>query len=137
MTITPHRRRRGLSLLLLLLLLPAAVPPTVLAQTATPASDLPSILAQPPRAQKSIPLRWKIAILGGSCVLAGAAFALALRTWRSSNLFDREYRFPVPEKVALRLGANRCGGAMATIDFRAPAAFDSSPEDSQERDFER
>ena len=55
-----------------------------------------------------------------------AAFYFALRAWRSSNLFHREYRFPVPKNVALRLGASRSGGRLATADFAANAPGQSS-----------
>jgi hypothetical protein len=53
-------------------------------------------------------------------LIAGASVLLlvvSMRVWRSANLFDREYRFPPAANVALRLGANKSGGFMATITF--------------------
>ena len=73
-------------------------------------------------------LRFGLKIALGLLVLLAfaAAFYFALRAWRSSNLFHREYRFPVPKNVALRLGASRSGGRMATADFAANAPGQSS-----------
>jgi hypothetical protein len=59
---------------------------------------------------------WKIAIVAIVAMGGGFALAFSLRAWRSSNLFDRQYRFPAG-KTALRLGANKSGGCMATIEF--------------------
>ena len=44
-------------------------------------------------------------------------FYAASRAWRSSNVFDRQYRFPEGGEAALRFGATRSGGHMATIKF--------------------
>ena len=59
-------------------------------------------------------------------ILAAVAFAgvavlwVLAGVWHSANLFDHRYRFPEPkEPVALRFGATRCGGQMATINFGA------------------
>jgi hypothetical protein len=58
----------------------------------------------------------------------------SIRAWRAGNLFDREYRFPPVASAAIRLGGNRSGGHMATLNFRDPAnaaaATDSRREDS-------
>lgn len=92
--------------------------------TPTPASSATegnpfAKLARPPR--KPIPLRWKIAIVLVALLIASAALWVSLRAWRSSNLFDRQYRFPTVETVDLRLGANKSGGHMAAITFRSRA----------------
>lgn len=70
-----------------------------------------------PRDEKSIPIGW---IIGGAGVLALATVALlygSQRAWRSSNLFDRQYHFPVAEEAAVRFGAKKCGGHLATVHF--------------------
>ena len=59
-------------------------------------------------------------IVGGSAALALALVALflgAVRQWRSSNLFDREYRFPIEGEPAMRFGAKRSGGHLARVSF--------------------
>jgi hypothetical protein len=60
--------------------------------------------------------------LFGAVAFAGVAVLWVLAgVWRSANLFDHRYRFPEPkEPAALRFGATRCGGQMATINFGAP-----------------
>lgn len=65
--------------------------------------------------------KWIFAIFDAT-VLAGLIFFwVASRVWRSANLFDVRYRFPdVEEPAALRFGGARCGGQMATMNFRAP-----------------
>jgi hypothetical protein len=77
-----------------------------------------------------VPLGWRI-----SGIAAAALFGLALlygaaRAWRSSNLFDRQYRFPDEGEAAERLGGRRCGGHMATIRFDADDAAPSEPKDA-------
>jgi hypothetical protein len=67
---------------------------------------------------------WKIVVaiviaLTAAALATGLCFAM--RAWRSSNLFDRQYRFPAVPEVALRLGASKSGGCMATLVFDAPA----------------
>jgi hypothetical protein len=104
---------------------------TLLAQTETPTPEGPSEFARAQRApSKPIPLHWKVTIVATGLVVAASALLLSVRTWRSSNLFDREYRFPAVTNVALRLGANKSGGCMATIAFgdRAGSISDSSSE---------
>ncbi|MGI8432780.1 MAG: TPM domain-containing protein [Chthoniobacterales bacterium] len=62
---------------------------------------------------------WLLAGLGVGG-LGGLAFLwLAARAWQQANLFGNSYRFrvvttPVPE----RFGAKRCGGLMATLEWR-------------------
>jgi hypothetical protein len=72
--------------------------------------------------RKPIPLGWLIggaasAVLGIAGILYGAS-----KAWHSSNLFDREYRFPSGGEAALRFGGKRCGGHMATVQFGNPTA---------------
>ena len=81
------------------------------------ATATPPIKAIDPEDEKPIPRSW---YLGGACAAAVAIAALlygAARAWRSSNLFDRQYFFPVGAEASVRLGAVRCGGHMATINF--------------------
>ncbi|MDQ6913165.1 MAG: hypothetical protein M3128_09865 [Verrucomicrobiota bacterium] len=64
---------------------------------------------------KPIPVGW---IIGGAAIIAiGTTVFLwgSARQWHSSNLFDRQYRFPRSTKVAVRFGAKRCGGHVATV----------------------
>jgi len=71
---------------------------------------------------KPIPRSW---IITGIVVAVLATLALlysGYRAWRSSNLFDRQYRFPKGPSAAVRFGGNKCGGLMATVSFRAPPA---------------
>lgn len=84
----------------------------------TPALRAPSSFARPPaQPRKPIPLAAKIAIVLGGLAAAGFALVLAMRVWRSSNLFDRQYRFPEIESVAVRLGGTRSGGTMSVLEF--------------------
>src|SRR3981081_2882622 len=84
---------------------------TSLAQTETPTSEVPSAFARAQRVpSKPIPLGWKITIVATGFAVAASALLFSVRAWRSSNLFDREYRFPAVTNVALRLGANKSGG---------------------------
>ncbi len=76
----------------------------------------PEVERTPP--SKPIP---KVVLIAGAAVLllvSGILLAKSVRTWRSSNLFDRQYRFPAPGPAALRFGGNRCGGHLATVTFR-------------------
>jgi uncharacterized membrane protein YgcG len=65
--------------------------------------------------------KWIFGIFDAT-VLAGLVFFwVASRVWRSANLFDYRYRFSgSDEPAALRFGGARCGGQMATMNFRAP-----------------
>jgi hypothetical protein len=74
-----------------------------------------------PAPAKPIP---RAALIAGATVLLLVSSILLLksaRAWRSSNLFDRQYRFPAPGPAALRFGGNRCGGQLATLEFRGAA----------------
>lgn len=64
-----------------------------------------------------IPTSW---IVSGIAVVVLAIAALlygSARRWRSSNLFDRQYRFPKSPEPALRFGAPKSGGHMATVQL--------------------
>jgi hypothetical protein len=67
--------------------------------------------------REPIPLAWKIAIALGVLAICSGLLLISMRVWRSSNLFDRQYRFPKASTAALRLGGNRSGGLMASIKF--------------------
>ncbi len=76
--------------------------------------------------EKPIPRSWWI---GGIAIVVLALIAIlfaASRAWRSSNVFDRQYRFPEGGEAALRFGGTRCGGHMATIQFEPKARPSSS-----------
>ena len=82
-----------------------------------PPTQAPEVRRGPPPSEP-IPEGW---IIAGVCTVAVLVLALlfvSVRAWRVSNLFDREYRFPVVRNPALRLGGRRCGGNMAAIDFK-------------------
>ena len=71
----------------------------------------------PPPALKPMSRVLKIGIAAAVLVFSLVVLLFALRAWRASNLFDREYYFRRPNSVALRLGAKKSGGCMATISF--------------------
>ncbi len=73
---------------------------------------------QTPKPSKPIPRGWIIAGLTIVVVTSGVLLVKSTRAWRASNLFDRQYRFPEPGPPALRFGGTRCGGEMATLNFR-------------------
>ncbi|MGI8435991.1 MAG: hypothetical protein ACR2NX_03685 [Chthoniobacterales bacterium] len=50
-------------------------------------------------------------------LLLAALLSGAFRAWLASNLFDRQYRFPIRGEAAIRFGATRCGGHMATLNL--------------------
>jgi hypothetical protein len=70
-------------------------------------------------AARPIPRAFKIGAALLLVVAAGAGAYFAVRTWRFSNLFDRQYVLPPAREATLRLGGNRSGGCMATINFAA------------------
>ena len=90
--------------------------------TATPAEHHAIENDEP---EKPLPRSW---LIGGAIAvvigLAGLIYG-ATRVWHSSNLFDRQYRFPPPQDVPLRLGGEKSGGHMATLRFRAPKASEA------------
>lgn len=67
--------------------------------------------------RKPIPASWTIAGAAATLIALAAVLYGAIRAWRSSNLFGRQYRLPVPREVALRFGASKSGGHMATLHF--------------------
>ena len=63
--------------------------------------------------------KWILFVLAALALIGGAFLWNAARVWRTANLFDHRYRFPAPARpAAMRFGAIRCGGQMATISFR-------------------
>jgi hypothetical protein len=64
-------------------------------------------------------------------LIAALLLFKAVGAWRSSNLFDRQYRFPHPAAIPARLGGARCGGQMATLNFGAPLPNESRRKDAQ------
>jgi len=108
--------------------LPSAPPSSSSSPSPSPPSgENPFLkLMRPPR--KPIPLRWKIVIVLTALAIGSGSLWCAVRVWRKWNLFDREYHFPRPTTAALRFGAVRSGGHMATITFRdraGPSATDA------------
>ena len=63
-----------------------------------------------------IPQGWVIAGEATVTLIAAIGLIAAARAWRSSNLFDRKYRFPSGDPAALRFGGNRSGGFMAAVE---------------------
>jgi len=92
--------------------------PTVAPRATAKPTSPPPAFAQPHAPRKPIPLQWKLAIVAGTLIVSLGVLRFASRAWRKWNLFDRQYRFPVQENVAPRLGGTRSGGCTATIDFR-------------------
>ena len=67
--------------------------------------------------RKPIPRAW---LIGGALAAAVVLLLLlwgALRAWRSSNLFDQQYRFPPIGEAAVRLGGKKSGGHSAQISL--------------------
>jgi hypothetical protein len=91
------------------------------------ATNEPPIGPNMPNHPVGMPFGLKVGLAFLALLALGTAFYFALRAWRSSSLFQRQYRFPVPKDVALRLGASRSGGRMATIDFASNVPAESSP----------
>jgi hypothetical protein len=77
--------------------------------------------------RKPIPREWIIGGAVAATVVALLLFWGASRAWRSSNLFDQQYRFPIRggAAVALRLGGKKSGGHMASISL--PASGEKAP----------
>src|SRR3977135_2453404 len=95
---------KRLSLLLLLSIL-SLIAPVAIAQGDVPsptssatasAKEPPSVFARPHRAQKPIPLQWKLALAGSAVAVGVALLFFASRRWRTWNLFDRQYYFSIP-----------------------------------------
>lgn len=70
-----------------------------------------------PEPEEPIPLNWLIGGTAAAVLAIGLVLFLAARRWHSSNLFDRQYRFPVVRDPALRFGAKKCGGHLARVEF--------------------
>lgn len=86
----------------------------------------PARSAPEPQTAEQIPLSW---IIGGALAAALAIailLLLSVRRWQSSNLFDRQYRFPVGPAPALRFGARKSGGHLARVDLAALVRQDGS-----------
>ena len=106
--------RRSILLVIILIAFGA----TGLVRAQEPKSEAARGLAQSEVVQRRpVPLPWKIAIAVVVTVGAGFVLAFSMRAWRSSNLFDRQYRFPAVADVRFRLGGNKSGGCMAVIEF--------------------
>jgi hypothetical protein len=93
------------------------------AVSASSANSSPTTSAENPFVQTAGPLKKPTSLkvkIGIALVVAAAAAGalwISMRVWRAANLFDRQYQFPPPQTAALRLGANRSGGHLATIKF--------------------
>jgi hypothetical protein len=81
--------------------------------SATPAGAMQ--FQRPP--PKPIPATIKITIVATVVVVGAVVLFFSMRAWRAGNLFDREYRFPPVTAATVRLGGQRSGGCMATINF--------------------
>ena len=64
-----------------------------------------------------LPRKWIIGAGVFGALTGGALLFFGIRAWQTSRLFGRQYRFPVRENVALRLGGERSGGCQATTRF--------------------
>lgn len=101
----------------------AITSPSAFAQGGKPKFDeshyLPEDRPTPLRLEapgKPISRTWVIAGAGVGLLLAGAVLYLAVKAWRSSNVFERKYHFPSAGQAALRLGGKRSGGFMAASE---------------------
>jgi hypothetical protein len=135
-----HRIRRGVAWLVLFWsILSLAVVPMVFSQTNDQPRSSPSVTSDQLAETQSKPPKplsraSKIGVAATVMIVSLVVLLFSIRAWRAGNLFDREYRFPPVASVAIRLGANRSGGCMATISFRdhpdAITAADLRREDS-------
>jgi hypothetical protein len=73
--------------------------------------------------KKPTSLAVKVGIALALAAAAAGVLWISMRVWRAANLFDRQYQFPPAQTAALRLGANRSGGHLATIKFDDHAAL--------------
>lgn len=65
-----------------------------------------------------------IIILVLAIAVVGLRFMIP--AWKASNLFDREYLFPISDNANLRLGADKSGGSLAALDFSEQATTKSA-----------
>ena len=70
-----------------------------------------------PDDDKPIPVGWYIGGAAAALLAIVGLFYGTARASRSSNLFDRQYHFPTGAEAALRFGATKSGGHMATIEL--------------------
>ena len=135
---------RSIFTLVLLAMLLGATASSLVAQLPPPVAATPEFQERPfgpvpeptkePRAKpkdlepsKPIPIGWIIAgVASGVLGIVGLLYG-ASKAWHSSNLFDREYRFPTESEAALRFGGKRCGGHMATVQFGEPLVLPREP----------
>jgi hypothetical protein len=119
-----HQSRRGaIRLVLLWSILNLAVAPISFSQTNGQSSSTPSItpdqlLETQSRPPKPLSRMSKLGVAAAVMLVSLIVLLFSIRAWRAGNLFDREYRLPPLASVAIRLGGNRSGGCMATINFR-------------------
>lgn len=92
----------------------AASPPSPSSATAVP--ENPFVQSAGP-SKKPTSLKVKLGVAFALLTAAAGTLWISMRVWRAANLFDRQYHFPPPQTAALRLGANRSGGHLATIKF--------------------
>ena len=96
-----------------------------------PTPPQPSVVrSQPPN---PLPRKWIVGAGAFGAVAGGALLFFGIRAWRTSRLFGRQYRFPVPKDIPLRLGGERSGGSLATARFGengAGSAPVSKPKDT-------
>ncbi len=133
---------RVLALLLFLVggNLPAATPIPFAPQPAGPLFKQRTIGAIPspteppatrrvdPEDEKPIPREWIFGAIALGVIAALGILYGSARAWRSSNIFDQQYRFLVTDNPALRLGGHRSGGHMATIGVGEGTARGSKAE---------
>ena len=74
----------------------------------------PTVTFVPP--SKPIPRALLIAGAAVVTIVAVVVLIFAIRAWRASNLFGRQYRLPSVESAALRFGGTRNGGLMAVVE---------------------
>jgi hypothetical protein len=92
------------------------------ASSATASAENPFVQSAGPSKKPTL-LAVKIGIAFALAAATGGVLWISMRVWRAANLFDRQYQFQPPQTAALRLGANRSGGHLATIKF----ADDTAP----------
>ena len=66
--------------------------------------------------EQPIPKGLIIAVEAVVALIFAVVVIVAIRAWRSANIFGRKYRFPSGEPAALRFGGTRSGGFMAVIE---------------------